>query len=91
MFTLLLGIIFFFLLNKLICITIAMMKSNWRVFWAGSYSKGTKTHGQFVGGRLVILILGDSQFTNSAMGFNAAAFIADTRVEFYCNISRAIT
>ena len=79
MFTLLLGIIFFFLLNKLHLYHHSHDEK--QLVGASDFAQtGTKTNGQFVGGRLVILILGDSIHKFGDGVLIAAAFIADTRV-----------
>ena len=81
MFTLLLGIIFFFLLNKLHLYHHSHDEKQLEGISGPDHTQiGTKKNGQFVGGRLVILILGDSIHKFGDGVLIAAAFIADTRV-----------
>ena len=76
------GIIFFFLLNKLHLYHHSHEDAQLEGTSgpADLTQTGTKINGQLVGGRLVILILGDSIHKFGDGVFIAAAFIADTRV-----------
>ena len=91
MFTLLLGIIFFFLLNKLHLYHHSHDEKQLKGMSGSDYTQiGTKTHGQFVGGRLVILILGPFTFAhyrNSIAVFGNSINIQITRSNHPVNMN----